>query len=98
MVFAADKPADAMFFKRKNIVPWLISPADKFKRTRSVLVFGHFCLCIRLPYALQAKPPSRNSSFLNGKKNWVGDQSTYARMRPLPDGCHVDPDAIAWHL
>ena len=32
------------------------------------------------------------------KKNWVDQGSTYARMRPMPDGCHVDPDAITWHL
>jgi len=33
MVFAADKPTDAVLLWEKNIVPWLISQADKFKQT-----------------------------------------------------------------
>jgi hypothetical protein len=32
MVSAADKPAEADLLWEKNIVPWLISQADKFKR------------------------------------------------------------------
>ena len=31
MVSAADKPAEADLLWEKNIVPWLISQADKFK-------------------------------------------------------------------
>jgi hypothetical protein len=33
MVFAADKPVDVVLLWEKNIVPWLISRANKFKRT-----------------------------------------------------------------
>jgi hypothetical protein len=38
MVFIADKPADATLLWEKNIVPWLISRADKFKQTTIDLV------------------------------------------------------------
>ena len=37
MVSAADKPANAVLLWEKNIVPWLISRANKFKRTRRKL-------------------------------------------------------------
>jgi hypothetical protein len=33
MVFVADKVADVNMLWEKNIVPWQISRADKFKRT-----------------------------------------------------------------
>ena len=41
MVFAADKPADAVLLFEKNTVPWLISRPDKFKRIHWDL---HYCV------------------------------------------------------
>jgi hypothetical protein len=31
IVFTADKPADAVLLEEKNVIPWFINRADKFK-------------------------------------------------------------------